>query len=79
MPDEIHRTGEKNCNLCAELGRLEAARTHDLEDCFAYPKGRMFKENVYKMRCRELSRSGKSIPELMKREIVGDVPQPPKD
>ena len=75
-PDGIHQATERNCALCAELGRSEAARTHDLADCFAYPKSRMFKENVHKMRVRELTRSGKPIPELMKKSEGEDKEKP---
>ena len=46
----------KNCELCNELGRVEAATTHSLETCYTYPHSSRFRENVWRMRKRELDR-----------------------
>jgi hypothetical protein len=50
------------------MGRPEAARTHVLADCFAYPKGNKFRERVWKLRKREYERKGLPTPKLMQRE-----------
>ena len=47
------------------MGRNEAAHKHRFEDCFTNPKGRHFKEFVWRLRMVELQRKKEPIPEEM--------------
>lgn len=65
----------KDCELCVDLDRPEAAKTHPLDKCFTNPKSQLFKENVWKLRIRELKRKNLKVPKLMQKE---EVPQGPE-
>lgn len=64
--DQVFKVEEEgDCELCLDMDRKEAARTHALIDCFANPNGRKFRERVWKLRKREYERKGIPLPKLM--------------
>ena len=77
-------TEKKNCTLCEALGRKVASKKHPLDLCYAYPKGKTFRFNLWKARVMEAVSRGDGLPALLKEGMedhfneAGELVTPPE-
>jgi hypothetical protein len=57
------------------------SNNHTFENCFLNPASQKFRKGIHTIRCAELKRAGKEIPDLMKlpEEKKEELPPPPTE